>query len=72
MAKQRKETLYFLANSEEARNKIEQLCKEFPEIKITGIREETDRKIIYYDIKYPIKIRNNINLYLSQHKMYTI
>lgn len=68
MAKSSKLTLYFLRNEGTAIEKIQKLQEEFPEVKIVTIRDNADSLLIYYDIKCPVKLLENLQLYLSQNK----
>lgn len=69
MPKYCKNTLWFMNDSKKALDKIELLCNDFPEVKIVGIRNEQHRSIVYYDIKYPLKIKENIQLFFNQHNL---
>lgn len=66
VAKYAKVSLYFEQNDVRANEKIENLCNEFPEIKVIGNRDDDTRSIYYIDIKYPLKIKDNVTLYLQK------
>lgn len=72
VAKYCKSTLYFMYDSAMASDKVKRLCEEFPEVKLIGIREEAERPIIYFDLKYPLKIKDNILLYFEQNSITTL
>lgn len=67
MAKTTKLTLYFL--SHEPVTKIYKLLEEFPQIKLSGPREEKERGLVYYDIKFPVVDRELITRYLQARKI---
>lgn len=72
MPKYCKNTLYFSLDSQTAVEAIKRLCEEFPEIKLIGMRKERDRPLIYYDIKYPLKIKGNLKLYFENYNLHTL
>lgn len=69
VAKNSKLTLYFTRNDENFIDKIIALQNEFPEVKIIKIDDENSDILIYYTIRYPIKIRESIFLYLDWYNI---
>lgn len=67
MAKTTKLTLYFL--SYEPVTKIYKLLEEFPQIKLSGPRNEKERGLVYYDIRFPVVDRELITRYLQARKI---
>lgn len=67
MAKTLTKTLYFATNSTEASDKIQKLCEEFPEVKLVKVNIRATSYVVYFTIKFPVKLRQNIEIYLEQH-----
>lgn len=67
MAKSLTKTFYFRMDSTNASDEIQKLCEEFPEVKLVKVDIQATNTVVYFTIKFPVKLRPNIALYVQQH-----
>lgn len=69
VAKWMSRRLYFPINSSKAMSIVEGICAEFPEVKLIRFEHDTGNQITIFEIKFPVKLRQNIELYLNKEEV---
>lgn len=69
MAKTKKLVLRYPNDGDNASNEVQKLCEEILEVKLIQVVTEPRSFMTRFTLKYPIKVKDYLYLYLQQHDM---